>query len=140
MPKIPTYTLAWSSTRQAYELYETHDRGVLKIAPDSPAWFAWLDQIPSFAFFGKTTLLAQWIAEAGMPVAWLSLEPEDNDPTRFLSYLIAALQTLDSQLGATALVMLNIPQPAPPEIVLAALTNDLASRDAEDFALVLDDY
>src|SRR5437763_9764178 len=54
MPKIPTYTLAWSSTRQAYELYDTHDRGVLKIAPDSPAWFAWLDQIPCFAFFGKT--------------------------------------------------------------------------------------
>jgi LuxR family maltose regulon positive regulatory protein len=225
MPKIPPYTLAWSSTIQAYELYETHDREVLKITPDSPAWFAWLDQIPSFAFFGKTghytarkevkqrgdrywyaylatgkqltkkylgkttdltmvrleqiagilcaqsvaqvpshaslsaasthgevdslrhpllatklhvprprahlisrahlierlqrgveraltlvsapagfgktTLLSQWLAEGDMPVAWLSLEPEDNDPTRFLSYLIAALQTLDAQIGTT---------------------------------------
>jgi LuxR family maltose regulon positive regulatory protein len=48
------------------------------------------------AGFGKTTLLAQWIAESGLPAAWLSLEAEDNDPTRFLSYLIAALQTLDA--------------------------------------------
>jgi LuxR family transcriptional regulator, maltose regulon positive regulatory protein len=42
------------------------------------------------AGFGKTTLLAQWVTQSGMLVAWLSLEPEDNDPTRFLTYLIAA--------------------------------------------------
>ncbi len=92
------------------------------------------------AGFGKTTLLAQWLAESGMPVAWLSLEPEDNDPTRFLSYLIAALQTLDAQIGTTALAMLHTPQPPPPETVLAVLTNDLVSRDPGDVALVLDDY
>ena len=51
--------------------------------------------------FGKTTLLAQWFAQSGISVASLSLEAEDNDPTRFLAYLIAALQTLDAQLGAT---------------------------------------
>jgi ATP/maltotriose-dependent transcriptional regulator MalT len=92
------------------------------------------------AGFGKTTLLTQWLAQSGMPVAWLSLEPEDNDPTRFLSYLIAALQTVDAQIGTTALVMLHTPQPAPAEAVLAMVANDLVSRDAEDFALVLDDY
>ena len=54
------------------------------------------------AGFGKTTLLAQWLAESGMPVAWLSLEPGDNEPVLFLSYLIAALQTLDPQLGSEA--------------------------------------
>ncbi len=42
------------------------------------------------AGFGKTTVLAQWLRESDMPVAWLSLEPEDNDPTRFLLSLIAA--------------------------------------------------
>src|SRR5437868_4649514 len=47
------------------------------------------------AGFGKTTLVAQWLAESGTSVAWLSLEPEDNEPVRFLSYLIAALQRLD---------------------------------------------
>src|SRR5947209_8613234 len=75
-----------------------------------------------------------------MPVSWLSLEAEDNDPTRFLSYLIAALQTLDAQIGTTALAMLHTPQPPPPETVLALLTNDLMSREGGDVVLVLDDY
>ena len=246
MPKIPTYTLAWSPARETYELYQTRDRGVLSIVPESREWFTWLDQVSSFAFvgksgrftarkeakqrgdrywsaylaagehltkkylgksadltlarlehiagmqraqsdthipppisligastdgemdavqrpllaqrneslhpllatklyvprprtylvprahlterlqhgveraltlvsgpagFGKTTLLAQWCAGSDMPVAWLSLEAEDNDPTRFLAYLIAALQTLDVQIGTTALALLHTPQP-----------------------------
>src|SRR5438309_1043534 len=94
------------------------------------------------AGFGKTTLLAQWLAESGMPVAWLSLEAGDNEPVRFLSYLIAALQTLDPHLGAVALTLLQMPQPAAAETVLTLLTNDVGShgRDGGDFALVLDDY
>lgn len=52
------------------------------------------------AGFGKTTLLSQWLAESNMPVAWLSLAPEDNDPVRFLSYLIAALQTVNALPGS----------------------------------------
>src|SRR2546426_454338 len=94
------------------------------------------------AGFGKRTLLAQWLAESGMPVAWLSLEPGDNEPVRFLSYLIAALQTLDPHLGAVALTLLQMPQPAAAETVLTLLTNDVGShgRDGGDFALVLDDY
>src|SRR5438067_7850385 len=94
------------------------------------------------AGFGKTTLLAQWLAESGMPVAWLSLEPGDNEPVRFLSYLIAALQTLDPHLGAVALALLQMPQQARAETVLTLLTNDVGShgRDGGDFALVLDDY
>src|SRR2546421_4273871 len=94
------------------------------------------------AGFGKTTLLAQWLAESGMPVAWLSLEAGDNEPVRFLSYLIAALQTLDPHLGAGALTLLQMPHPAAAETVLTLLTNDVGShgRDGGDFALVLDDY
>ncbi len=94
------------------------------------------------AGFGKTTLLAQWLAESRMPVAWLSLEPGDNEPMRFLSYLIAALQTLDPHLGAVALTLLQMPHPATAESVLTLLTNDVGSheRDGRDFALVLDDY
>jgi LuxR family maltose regulon positive regulatory protein len=92
------------------------------------------------AGFGKTTLLAQGVAASRMPVTWLSLEAEDNDPTRFLSYLIAALQTLNVQIGATALALLHTPQPPRPETVLAQLANDLLDRGGGDFALVLDDY
>ena len=94
------------------------------------------------AGFGKTTLLAQWLAESGMPAAWLSLEPGDNEPVRFLSYVIAALQTLDSQFGAEALALLQMPQQARAETVLTLLTNDVERYGSErgDFALVLDDY
>ena len=56
--------------------------------------------------FGKTTLLAEWAAQATLPVAWLSLDSADNDPSRFLIYLIAALQAARfegaSNLGETA--------------------------------------
>jgi LuxR family transcriptional regulator, maltose regulon positive regulatory protein len=90
------------------------------------------------AGFGKTTVLAQWLAESGTPAAWLSLEPGDNEPVRFLSYVIATLQTLDPSIGVTALSLLRTPQPAPPETVLAGLVNDLMTREAADFALVLE--
>ncbi len=92
------------------------------------------------AGFGKTTLLTQWRATTRGPVAWLSLDPEDNEPTRFLMYLIGALQTLDPHLGAPARALLSPPQYAEPETVLALLANDLAHWQEEDFALVLDDY
>ncbi|MGZ3645284.1 MAG: LuxR C-terminal-related transcriptional regulator [Ktedonobacteraceae bacterium] len=92
------------------------------------------------AGFGKTTLLLAWLAASDTPVAWLSLEPEDNEPVRFFSYVIAALQTLDPSFGTSALALLRAPQPAPLETVLALLTNDLVSRRGADFALVLDDY
>ena len=92
------------------------------------------------AGFGKTTLLAQWLAESNASVAWLSLEPQDNDPMRFLAYLIAALQTVDAHLGTTALELLHTSQPPPPETVVALLTNDLLRSLAEGVVLVLDDY
>jgi hypothetical protein len=49
--------------------------------------------------FGKTTLLGQWISLRSEPVAWLSLDGADNDLTRFLSYLVAALQSIQPGLG-----------------------------------------
>ena len=50
---------------------------------------------------GKTTLLAQWRAVAGgSRVAWVSLEDSDNDPTRFWSYLVAAVRTVEPGVGA----------------------------------------
>jgi LuxR family transcriptional regulator, maltose regulon positive regulatory protein len=92
------------------------------------------------AGFGKTTLLAQLLAESDTPVAWLSLEPEDNDPVRFLTYLIAALQTVDAHMGTTVLDLLHTPQPPPPETVVTLLTNELLRSTVKNFALVLDDY
>jgi LuxR family maltose regulon positive regulatory protein len=92
---------------------------------------------------GKTTLLAQWLAERQQPAAWVSLEPADNDPVRFLSVLIAALQQLDPQLGTTALAYLYPPPPAPPpspETIVDLLVSDLYQQAGREVVLVLDDY
>jgi LuxR family transcriptional regulator, maltose regulon positive regulatory protein len=54
MPKVTAYTLAWSTSKHEYELYESRLREMLPIAPGSTAWFNWLTHISSFAFQGKT--------------------------------------------------------------------------------------
>ena len=93
------------------------------------------------AGFGKTTLLAEWLAAApadGRSAAWLSLDQRDNDPALFWTYLIAALQTAAPGVGAGALSLLQSPQP-PIEAVLATLLNDLGAV-SNDVVLVLDDY
>ncbi len=92
------------------------------------------------AGFGKTTLLTQWRATTSIPVAWLSLDLEDDEPVRFFTYLVAALQTLDPHLGTRTYARLCLPQPPELETVLALLINDLISWQGEDFVLVLDDY
>ncbi|HEX9132973.1 MAG TPA: AAA family ATPase, partial [Ktedonobacteraceae bacterium] len=95
------------------------------------------------AGFGKTTLLAQWLAEGQLPAAWISLEPEDNDPVRFLSALIASLQRVDPHLGTSALACLHPSPPSPPpspETAVALLVSDLHQQSSRDVVLVLDDY
>lgn len=95
-----------------------------------------LTLIVSPAGFGKTTLAAAWAADAGFPVAWLSLQPADRPRERFLSYLIRALQSISPNIGQTTLALI---QAGSKDGVLAALVNDLAGVKS-DFALVLDDY
>jgi LuxR family maltose regulon positive regulatory protein len=93
------------------------------------------------AGFGKTTLLADWLAAApadGRSVAWLALDQRDNDPTLFWTYLVAALNTAAPGVGPSALSVLRSPQ-APIEAVLTTLLNDLDAL-ADDVVLVLDDY
>jgi ATP/maltotriose-dependent transcriptional regulator MalT len=51
-----------------------------------------LTLITAPAGFGKTTLVASYIASCGIPVAWLSLDKDDNQIRRFLTYLVATLQ------------------------------------------------
>jgi LuxR family maltose regulon positive regulatory protein len=61
------------------------------------------------AGFGKTTLVSAWSASCGLPVAWLSLDAGDNDPARFASYLVAALQTIRAGFGEGVLAALQSP-------------------------------
>jgi LuxR family maltose regulon positive regulatory protein len=74
-----------------------------------------------------------------LKVAWVSLDEGDNDPVRFWIYVIAALDTVQSGLGAGALPLLHSPQPSPLEVVLTLLLNDLAIL-TQDLVLVLDVY
>jgi len=114
---------------------------------------------------GKTTLLSAWasllgsrnsgfgLATANTPalrdqksetrhhVAWLSLDDADNDPARFWTYLIAALQTAHPQLGQSALKILQSTQfsAALPASILTSLLNEIATLTGR-VVLVLDDY
>ena len=98
-----------------------------------------LTLISAPAGFGKTTLVSEWIAGCERPVAWLSLDEGDNDPTRFLTYLVAALQTIAANIGAGVLAALQSPQPPPSESILTTLLNEITTLP-DHFILVLDDY
>src|SRR5829696_8366017 len=94
------------------------------------------------AGFGKTTLLSKWIGglpDEGRPVAWLSLDPGDNDPGRFWRYFVTAVDQLQPGSGETALALLGSPQAPPSETILTTLLNELGDLPT-DAVLVLDDY
>jgi LuxR family transcriptional regulator, maltose regulon positive regulatory protein len=89
---------------------------------------------------GKTTLVSEWRTGpgTGMPAAWVSLDDADNDPTRFLSYLLAALETLKPGItDSTAALLLSSPQPSV-ETIMTCLLNALSSFP-QDFVLAMDD-
>ena len=92
------------------------------------------------AGFGKTTLIGDWIKQQNISVAWLTLDENDNDPIRFLSYFLKALQTLDPNFGETILDILQSPQAQINEPILTALINEITSTFSVEFVLVLDDY
>jgi LuxR family maltose regulon positive regulatory protein len=89
--------------------------------------------------FGKTTLVSEWIKSREISSAWLSLDEDDNNLNRFLTYAIAALATLKPGIGDEALILLQAPQPPPLKTIVISLINDLETISAP-FALVLDDY
>jgi LuxR family maltose regulon positive regulatory protein len=100
-----------------------------------------LTTIAAPAGFGKTTLLLQWArrlqAEA-VPVAWLSLDEDDDEVGRFLCYLIAAIQAAQPRLGKGAVSLLRSSPGLPVAPVLANLVNDLARAEGR-FVVMLDD-
>ncbi len=98
--------------------------------------------------FGKTTLIREWIGVTQRRVAWLSIDESDNDPARFLRYVIAALAQADDAVGrgangvapnAIGRALFGSSPSASPQELLIALINDLAGTGA-DLLLVLDDY
>ncbi|MBI5304210.1 MAG: AAA family ATPase [Chloroflexi bacterium] len=89
--------------------------------------------------FGKTTLVTTWLEQQSQTAAWLSLDERDNDLARFLAYLIAALETVQADVGRRALNRLDTRRVPQLESVMTLLCNDLAVNPRA-FVLVLDDY
>lgn len=89
--------------------------------------------------FGKTTLVSSWIGQCGRPAAWLSLDTADNEVTRFLMYVTAALQQIGEGAGERVRALLQSSQPPPPETALTLLINDFSALPFQ-VVLVLEDY
>jgi LuxR family maltose regulon positive regulatory protein len=88
--------------------------------------------------FGKTALLAEWSSQREGPVAWLSLDPADNDPARFWRHLAAAI---DRAVPGIADRIEPVPGSSAPSLdgQMTALINEL-NANPTDLAIVLDDY
>jgi LuxR family maltose regulon positive regulatory protein len=117
-----------------------------------------LTLISAMAGTGKTTLLAQWLADAEcpQPSAWLSLDERDNDPKLFLAYLIGAVRTVFPGACEKTFDLLGAPQFPPVRVIATSLINELDDLDAapssrqdpaakggpsaSGFILALDDY
>jgi len=100
------------------------------------------------AGFGKTTIMREWISDRTLKVAWFSIDRGDNDPIRFWTYLIAAIQTVDPDVGKTIFAAIQTPQPASIESLISELINEISlGTDGstrlppkKKLILVLDDY
>ena len=106
-----------------------------------------LTLISAPAGFGKTTLVSEWIAGCERPAAWLSLDGGDNDPARFLTYLVTALQTIESDLGQGIWAALKSPGALNVEAILTTLINEIVHLPGDPspgsergLVLILDDY
>lgn len=95
--------------------------------------------ISAAAGFGKTTVLSEWVHQTQVPVSWLSLDEQDNDPMRFWTYIVAALQQNIQDIGEATLAMLRSREPFPFEAFLTPLINELTQLET-GLILVLDDY
>ena len=89
--------------------------------------------------FGKTTLVSSWIASRDFPSAWVTLDENDNDPSRFWTYFVSALRTFDPAIGKNTLSSLNAPQVPSYHALLTPLINDLV-RLTVPHVLVLEDF
>ena len=104
-----------------------------------------LTLIAAPAGYGKTTLAAQWAAQLDMPVTWLALDEADDDPLRFFTYFLAALQEVNAAIGAELSPALHTGQLPPQAVLVTTLLNDLdfafaANPSGRELVCVLDDF
>ncbi|MGY1815714.1 LuxR C-terminal-related transcriptional regulator [Blastococcus sp. SYSU D00820] len=88
--------------------------------------------------WGKSTLLAAWARSAGLPLAWVTLEPGEDDPARFWTYVATALAGPAPDLAEPVLRALTVPSVDPLDVAVPELLNGFAARE-DPAVLVLDD-
>src|ERR1051325_11249497 len=104
MSSPPAKENGWVGQRIATKLYLPPARHTL-LAPPRPleqlneGLEGRLTLISAPAGFGKTSLVTSWRQQSELPLAWVSLDEGDNEPARFLDYLIATLQTVDQRIA-----------------------------------------
>lgn len=91
------------------------------------------------AGFGKTVCVSEWIERVDIPVTWLSLDPADDDPGRFFTYFVTALQNVAEDIGREIMGVLRAGQLPPTEIISTTLINDILAAGSP-FLIVLDDF
>lgn len=91
------------------------------------------------AGFGKTTLISTWTDNIEIKTGWLSLDPADNDPNRFITYCLASLQTVHKNFGDSTLSLLQSPQTVSTDLIITNLINDISASPGKTI-LVLDDF
>ncbi len=91
------------------------------------------------AGYGKTTLLVEWVHQAELPVAWLSLDRTENDPYTFLSHMIACIQTIYPGLGESMLAALDLAGLPPVNSLAAYLINEMTDK-CGPVVIILDDF
>ena len=91
------------------------------------------------AGYGKSTLATQWLIQAGIPSAWVSLDAHDDTPLTFVALIAAAIQTIDREIVSDTWTLINSANPPPTQQILRSLLIEI-SATTRAFALVLDDY
>jgi len=91
------------------------------------------------AGFGKTTLISEWISHSDIPFCWVTLDENDNDPGRFLAYLIASLGTIGIDTDFEQINLIQNLGQGQIETILNGLINQIAEAQTH-FAIMLDDY
>ncbi len=144
MSSPPAKENAWASQRLATKLYLPPARQTLVARPRlleqlNEGLKGRLTLISAPAGFGKTSLVTSWRQQSEMPLAWVSLDEGDNEPARFLDYLIATLQTIEQRIAQETSGLLRAATAPPLKAVLTSLLYEINEGEAE-FVLAFDDY
>ena len=89
--------------------------------------------------YGKTSLIAEWANSSTSGFAWFTIDSGDNEPVRFFTYMISALQRFDDSIGLAVKSLLDAPQFPSVDMLAGVLSNEIEGMP-EKAVLVFDDF